>query len=175
MYLSKRQKIMFIFFIIQFAYIFFAGAVFQDINIILGSLSSLLFLGALYLERNDNSRYVLVLASAMIIVHGLINYFLSQPLSLNYSEIFKLLMYVAIYFFALNFYRSDFNNSTKRVIIIVLSAPLLIISIVNGIYLSQYMFTSLELFLILFGFYAEALIPLAMITYTLLSFKQIDY
>src|SRR5690554_3093936 len=119
MYLSKRQKIMFIFFIIEFGFILFFGAVFGDINIILGNLSALLFLGALYLDRNDNSRYVLVLASAMIIVHGLINYFLNPGSYLDLTELFILLQYVAIYFFALNFYYSDFNNPTKRIVIII--------------------------------------------------------
>lgn len=175
MYLSKRQKIMFIFFIIEFGFIFLGGAVFQNINIILGNLSALLFLGALYLDRNDNSRFVLVLASAMIIVHGLIDYFLNPGRYLDIMELFKILQYVAIYFFALNFYHRDFNNPTKRIIIIVLSLPLILISLAEGVFLSSHIFYSFKMFLIVSESYIRALIPIAMITYTLMSFRQIDY
>ncbi len=173
--LSKRQKIMFIFFIIEFAYILFAGAVFKDINIIVGNLSVLLFLGALYLDRNDNSRYILVLASAMIIVHGMINYLLNPNEYLNINELFKILQYIAIYFFALNFYKRDFNNQTIRFVIILLSIPLILVSISSGIALTNHLFASLELFLIVSGFYIQTLIPIAMIVYTIMSFRQIDY
>lgn len=111
----------------------------------------------------------------MIIVHGMINYLLNPNEYLNINELFKILQYIAIYFFALNFYKRDFNNQTIRFVIILLSLPLILVSISSGIALTNHLFASLELFLIVSGFYIQTLIPIAMIVYTIMSFRQIDY
>jgi len=49
MTLTKRQWIMFTLFIIELGFVLFNAALFQNILVISSSLSTLLFLGALYL------------------------------------------------------------------------------------------------------------------------------
>src|SRR5690606_41385776 len=69
MTLTKRQWIMFTLFIIELSYVLFTSALVGSLLVISSSLSTLLFLGALYLEHNYNSKRMLLLAGVWLIVN----------------------------------------------------------------------------------------------------------
>jgi len=125
--LTKRQRIMFIFFVIYFAFTLFSAALSLNIDVVLSNLAVLLFLAALYLERNINSRFIIVLASAMMIVSFIFSLgsrimMMSTPIVMI-ELVIDILFYVSVYFFALSFYQRSFFIKKRNMMIIFLLVP----------------------------------------------------
>lgn len=178
--MNKRQKVMFSFFLIAFAYILFSAALTQNINIIVGNLSVLLFLAALYMDNSLQSKTILVLASAMMIINTIISFVANPMTILTFGGIINIILYIGIYFFALNVYRDNFNKRDVNYLIMVLALPKLIFSLYGFIDISVALMNfnagiSLNTIMIILNPLVSGLIPLAMIVYTWFRMKYISF
>ncbi len=167
---------MFIFFIIYFAYTLFSAAINQDIYVIVSNLSVVLFLAALYLENNLNSKYILVLASAMMIINAIFTFVRTPALILTVSGVLNILLYIAVYVFALNYHQGKFQNKQRNLLVTLLSLPIAGYSLyyfyLYGI--SAYNILPIGIYLqLVIGWLLGVIIPAAMITYTFMRAKRI--
>src|SRR5690554_77044 len=183
MTLTKRQWIMFTLFVIELSYVLFTAAIVGSLIVISSSLSTILFLGALYLEYNHNSKRMLLLAAVWMIVNMLFSAVQIVPMLLTNFSLFAMidfiiviLLYVGIYLFAMKYYKGNFYNKKENLIITVLVIP----TILLGFYM-LFDFLSLpiggnpiEITYVIVGFISSMIVPLAIIIYTWLKHKNIE-
>ncbi len=184
MKLTKRQWIMFTLFIIVFAHTLFSAAMAQSVNVILSNLSVLMFLAALYMDKSGNSRFVLLLSAIWIIVNAIFDYMQVIPQLLNnfslptlISIITSALKFVAIYYFAMAFYKDGFRKFKNNLLITVLLLPALF-NVLYVVYsylgLPAGLFSPLELFMLYIGLIINSVLPIAMLLYTWLRYHRIS-
>lgn len=176
MQMTKRQTIMFILFIVEFAYTLFSAAIYQDIYMIVSNISVVLFLAALYLENNLNSRYILVLASAMMIINALFTFIRVPTAIVTVPGILNILLYIAVYLFALSYHQGQFYNKQRNLLITLLSLPIALVALYDFYIYSTTLYNIAHpviYFQIIIGALLGAIIPAAMITYTYLRSKRI--
>ena len=182
MQLTKRQWVMFSFFIVNFAYILLSAALTSDFNVIFANLSILIFLAALYLERGYASRYYVLLASVFLIVDymigmafgGRILYFFDFLV----SNLIELSLYVAVGFFGYAYYHQQFKRNKYWITIILLSIPSLIYTLINAstmLSLFIQILPPLTLIQIILSIIYNLTLPAVMIIYTLIRKKEIIY
>jgi len=183
MTLTKRQWIMFTLFIIELAYVLFTAAFSGSLLDIASSLSRLLFLGALYLENNYNSKRILLLAGVWLIVGMIFQLMQVLPViiaSLSVFAVFDLtilvLLYIGIYLFSMKYYNGNFYNKKENIIITLLVIP----TILFGFY-NLYLFLTLPIIsnpialsYTFMGILSRMIIPLSITTYTWLRHKNIE-
>ncbi|WP_025724932.1 hypothetical protein [Acholeplasma granularum] len=183
MTLTKRQWILFTLFIIEFAYTLLNVSLSGDLRILSSNLSTLLFLGALYLEHSFHSKRVLLLSGVWLIVNGIFLLFQLVPsvlLSLHYLSIILLISlimsYIAIYFFSMKYYRSEFFDKKDNIKVTIFALPLILFNIYS-IYMFFSMLNTSNILLILYGlvgYFSSMIIPVAIILYTWLNYKNIN-
>lgn len=183
MTLTKRQWIMFTLFIIELAFVLFTAALSGSLFAISGSLSRLLFLGALYLENNYNSKRILLLAGVWLIVGMIFQLMQVLPQVISNLSLFAifdlailLLLYVGIYLFSMKYYNGNFYNKKENLIITLLVIP----TILFGFY-NLYLFLTVPVLgnpivigYTFMGILSRMIIPLSITTYTWLKHKNIE-
>src|SRR5690554_3778213 len=124
MMLTRRQWMMFTLFIIELAYVLFTAARTGDITIISSSLSILLFLGALYLEHNHNSKRILLLAAVWLIVNMVFSLIQIVPVVFTSFSLFTITnllshiaLYIGVYLFSMKYYKGNFYNLKENLFI----------------------------------------------------------
>lgn len=183
MTLTKRQWIMFTLFIIELGFVLFNAALFQNILVISSSLSTILFLGALYLEHNPNSNRLLLLAAVWLIVNAIFSMipvipsiFSSFNLVVLLDVVITIMLYVGIYKFAMKFYQRDFYNKKENVNVTLLVIPTILI----GFYFAYQYFSApilggtFDIIYALASIISSMIIPLAIVLYTWLRHKNIQ-
>lgn len=174
--MTKRQLVMFIFFIIYFAYTLFSAAINQDIYVIVSNLAVVLFLAALYLENNLNSKYILVLASAMMIINAIFTFVRIPMLILTVQGILNILLYIAVYLFALNYHQGRFQNKQRNLLVTLLSLPIAGYSLYYFYLYGTALYNVLPIgsyLQLIIGWLLGVIVPAAMITYTYMRTKRI--
>lgn len=183
MTLTKRQWIMFTLFIIELGYVLFNTALMGTLLVISSSLSTLLFLGALYLEHNPNSKRILLLAGVWLIVNMVFSMIQVMPVLFSNFSILRLidiiiiiLLYIGIYLFSMKYYGGSFYNKKENIIITLLVTPTILIVMYTIYEFFRLPITgnTLDIAYILVGFISRMIIPLAITTYTWLRHKNIQ-
>lgn len=128
---SLRQRVMFILFAVVLLAVLYVAAFVGDINIVLSNLYLLLFLAALYLDRSENSKMVLVLSAAVLIVNIVLSYAQVPQALFTMSALIDGLLYASLYFFAMAFLKGGFRDKTKVNLIIILALPALILNLLD--------------------------------------------
>src|SRR5690554_355038 len=183
MTLTKRQWIMFTLFIIELSYVLFTSALVGSLLVISSSLSTLLFLGALYLEHNYNSKRMLLLAGVWLIVNMIFSMIQVFPVlisNFNTDVMFDvavvILLYVGIYKFSMMYYQGNFYRRNENILVSVLVIPtILMVGYQLYLYLKLPLIGNpLEITYVFIGFISKMIIPLAILTYTWLRHKNIE-
>lgn len=174
---------MFTLFIIQLAYVLFTAALLGSMLVISSSLSTLLFLGALYLEHNPNSKRILLLSGIWLIVNMIFSMIQVLPALFTSFSLYTflevgiiILLYVGIYLFSMKYYKGNFYNKKENYIITLLVIPTILIvgySLFEYIRLSNFG-SLLDMTYVVVGILSRMIIPLAITTYTWLKHKNIE-
>lgn len=146
--LTKRQWTIFIFFIIELIVTLFMVSYTGNLQFLTGNLSTLLFLAALYLEKSERSRSILLLSAVWIIVYGAIGaanilagMFASGDSELVIDLVISLSMLAAVFMFSTNYYQSNFRSKERNLGIYVLLLPSIAIGILNIITYFNFIFS----------------------------------
>lgn len=184
MKLSKRQWVMFTLFIIVFAHTLFSAAILQNMSVIVSNLSLLLFLAALYMDKNSNSRFVLLISGLWIIVSAIMDYlrilpYMFDPFQLTsfFSLVVSTLKFFAIYFFIMSFYNNTFRNFKKNMTITLLLVPSLIMvgyTLYTYLNLPVELFSGFELLSLYINLIVSFILPIAMFLYTWMRYSRIS-
>lgn len=174
MNLRGRQKVMFIVFAITLLIIMFLTAYLGNLNFLTSNLYLLLFLAALYLDKSYNSKYVLVLSTAVLLVNELLTILRYPGVLLYIDNIIRIISYVGLYFFAMEFLKGTFRSKDKSYLIIGLTVPyvvVVIINIINMLIFGQITLTILGM-VSLAGILLELVFPASIIYYTISRLKN---
>lgn len=181
--LTKRQWTIFIFFIIELIFTLFMVAYSGDLSFLTGNLSTLLFLAALYLEKNERSRTILLLSAVWIIVYGAIgaanilaSMFAAGDSAFLIDLVISLSMLAAVFMFSTNYYQSNFRSKERNLGIYVLLLPSIAIGIFNLVTYFNFIFSPNILVVIMFIFemLSALTLPLAMLIYTWMRERRIE-
>ncbi|HLT00511.1 MAG TPA: hypothetical protein VK005_03365 [Acholeplasma sp.] len=182
MQLTKRQWLMFSFFIVNFAYILLAAALTGDFGVIFANLSILIFLAALYLERGYASRYYVLLAAVWLIVEFIMSWVFNGVIPTSIEGMLylgtEIALYVAVGFFGYTYYHNLFKQNKYWILIIVLAAPTLAIELLYASSaLAQFTLNipPLTMIQIILSIIYSMTLPAVMIIYTIIRKKEITY
>lgn len=174
MELRGRQRVMFIMFAVALLIVMLMTAYYGNINILTSNLYLLLFLGALYLDKNYNSKYVLVLSAAVLIVDQILTVVRYPSALLSTEYMIQLISYVGLYFFAMEFLKGTFRSKDKVNLIVLLTIPHLIVLLIGLIRFIMFgnLGISMGSLLNLSGILLSLIFPVSIIYYTLSRSKN---
>ncbi|MBN3490993.1 hypothetical protein JV173_05625 [Acholeplasma equirhinis] len=177
MRLTKRQWIMFSFFIIYFATIMLLFALTGYIEYLLSNIAVILFLAALYLENSPSSSYVVVLSTIMEVVSLFFGIIENPGIMLTFFGILELVKVVAMGYFAYAYFKVGFRRQNVFIPIVVLSGLLGLYYLFTMIQtmMSIYSFNILNITIITLISLKDLALPAAIITFTFFKRKQSNY
>lgn len=117
---TPKKIALFVIFAIYLVQLAYRVVTTGNIRYVTSNISTILLLGALYLPRSEQSRFVVVLSVAYIAVNQFIDLVMNINTLLNLSTLFSLILIAGLIYFAVIYFRSSVFSLNEKTIISVL-------------------------------------------------------